>query len=149
VVIGLLGGEGATRGLRVESQLLRPWTSGAKAVCHAPRPQAARCAELRDLFDEIVVRVEEKRDALAELVDVQAGLDRGLNICRSVCDGERDFLDGRGTCLSNVVAANRNRVPLGEMPLAEGENIGDDSQRRARRINVCAARDVLLQDVVL
>ena len=62
---------------------------------------------------------------------------------------ERHFLDRGRARLADVIAADRDRVPVRELALAEGEDVGDDPERRARRIDVGAARDVFLEDVVL
>ena len=48
-----------------------------------------------------------------------------------------------------MIAADRNRIPLRHLAFAERHDVGDDAQRRARRIDVGAARDIFLQDVVL
>ena len=63
VVLGLLGRQRAAGGLRVEAQL-----EGALILCpepllHYPGPQAARCSELGYLLKEVVVHVEEEREA--------------------------------------------------------------------------------------
>ena len=76
VVVGLLRGERGARGLRVEAQLQRPRVGGAEALAHQTGPQPPGGAELRDLLEEVVVGVEEEREALAEGVDVEAGVDR-------------------------------------------------------------------------
>ena len=75
VVVGLLRGQRAAGRLRVEPQLLRARVGRAEAVAHDPRPQPPRRAELRDLLEEVVVRVEEERQPLAEAVDVEPGVD--------------------------------------------------------------------------
>ena len=72
--------ERAAGGLGVEAQLLRARVGRAEPVAHDPRPQPPRRAELRDLLEEVVVRVEEERQPLAELVDVEAGVDRRLHV---------------------------------------------------------------------
>ena len=77
------------------------------------------------------------------------GVDGGLHVGDGVGEGERDLLHRRRARLADVIAADRNRVPLRHLALAEREDVGDDAQRRPRRIDVGAARDVLLQDVVL
>ena len=66
VVVGLLRGQRAAGGLRVKAQLLRARVGRAEPVAHDARPQPPRRAELRDLFEEVVVRVEEERQPLAE-----------------------------------------------------------------------------------
>ena len=46
-----------------------------EAVAHDACPQPARGAELRDFLQKIIVRVEEKREARREVVDVETGVD--------------------------------------------------------------------------
>ncbi len=48
-----------------------------------------------------------------------------------------------------MVAADGHRVPLRQLLVTIGHHVGHQPQRRPRRINVGAARDVLLQNVVL
>ena len=48
-----------------------------------------------------------------------------------------------------MIAANRNRVPIGNFARAKRERISDQTERWRRRKDVCAARDVFFQDVVL
>ncbi len=95
------------------------------------------------------MRVEEERQPLAETIHVQAGVDRGLHVRDRMCERERHFLNRGRSGLADVIPADRDRVPVGQLALAEGKDVGDDSQRMARRIDVRAARDVFLQDVVL
>ena len=66
VVVGLLRGQRAAGRLRVEAQLLRARVGRAEPVAHDARPQPPRRAELGDLLEEVVVRVEEERQPLAE-----------------------------------------------------------------------------------
>ena len=113
------------------------------------RPQPPRRAELGDLLEKVVVRVEEERQPLAEPVDVEPGVERRLHVGERIRERERDFLDRRRSRLADVIAADRDRVPVRQLPIAVGEDVGDDPQRRARRIDVGPARDVFLEDVVL
>ena len=149
VVVRLLRGQRAAGGLRVEAQLLGARVGRAETVAHDPRPQTPRGAELGNLLEKIVVRVEEEREPLPEHVDVQSGVDTRLHIGDAVGERERHFLHGGRTGFADVIAADRDRVPLRQVALAESEDVGDDAQRGARRIDVGAARDVFLQDVVL
>ena len=62
------------------------WARGfvaPESIAHDPRPEAASGAELGDLLEEVVVRVEEKRQALSERVDVKPGVDRRLHVSDS------------------------------------------------------------------
>ena len=149
VVVGLLRGQRAARRLRVEAQLLRARVGRAEPLFHDPRPQPPRRAELRDLLEEVVVGVEEERQPLAERIDVEARAARRLHIGDRIRERERHLLDRRRSRFADVIPADRNRVPLRHLSLAEREDVRHDPERRLRRIDVGAARDVFLEDVVL
>src|SRR4029079_5756995 len=104
---------------------------------------------LRHLFKKVVVRVEEERESLAKAIEVQARLDRRFNVSDGVSKREGDLLNSRRPRFSNVVSADRDRVPVGQLAIAERKDVGDDSQRGSRGKNVSAACDVFLQDIVL
>ena len=89
VVVGLLGGERAAGGLRVEAQLLRARLGRAEPIAHEPRPQPPRGTELRDLLEKVVVRVEEERQPLAEAIDVESGVERRLHVGQRIRERER------------------------------------------------------------
>ena len=76
VVLGLLRGQRRAAGLRVEAQGERLRVRRAEALAHHARPEAARRPELRDLLEEVVVRVEEEREPRAEVVRREPRLDR-------------------------------------------------------------------------
>ena len=75
VVIGLLRGQGHARGLRVEAQLPRALVLRPEAIPHHFRPDFARGTELRDLLEEIAVRIEEEGNLGREVVDVEPRVD--------------------------------------------------------------------------
>src|SRR6266851_5332380 len=75
--------------------------------------------------------------------------ERGLDVGDAVCEGEGDFLDGGGAGFADVITGDGDGVPLGKMVAAPGENVGDDAHGGAHGIDVGAASDVFLQDVVL
>ena len=66
-----------------------------------------------------------------------------------VREGERHLLHRRRSRFADVIAADRDRVPVRQLALAVGEDVGDDAQRLTRRVDIGAARHVLLEDVVL
>ena len=72
-----------------------------------------------------------------------------LDVGDGVGERERDFLHRRRAGFPDVIAADRDRVPLGQLALAEREDVGDDPQRGAGWIDIRPACDVFLQDVVL
>ena len=60
-----------------------------------------------------------------------------------------DLLDRRAALLAEVVAADRDRVPPRDPLPAVREQVGGQPDRALRRVDEVAARDVLLEDVVL
>ena len=72
-----------------------------------------------------------------------------LDVRDAVRQRECDLLHGGRAGLADVVSAHGNRVPLRQLPLAEREDVGHEPKRRLRRINERAARQILLEDVVL
>ena len=145
----LLGGQRDAAGLGVEADRLRLRVLGAEALAHDPRPHPPGGAELGHLLEDVVVAVEEEGQPRAELVDLQAGVDRGLHVGDRVGEREADLLDRRAALLAHVVAGDRDRVPLRDPLLAVGEQVGGQAHRRLGRVDEVPARDVLLEDVVL
>ena len=90
VVVGLLGAR----------------VGGPEPLPHRPGPEPARRAEFRNLFEEAVVRAEEERDPLAELVHVEPGVDRRLDVRAGVRERERHFLHGGRARFADVIAAD-------------------------------------------
>ena len=74
---------------------------------------------------------------------------RGLDVGDTVGQRERDFLHRRRARLADVVAADRDRVPAGQLTVAPRQDVRRDPEGMTRRIDVRAACDVLLQHVVL
>src|SRR5689334_21018552 len=88
IVHRLLGSERYARSLGMEAHEPRALVLCAKAVFHQPVPDLARRPELGNLFEEIIVGVEEKAEARTKLVHVQAAPPRPLDIFNAVIDGE-------------------------------------------------------------
>ena len=149
VHLGLLGLEGDAARLRVEADHLRALLRGAEPLAHQLRPHPARRAELRDLLEDVVVAVEEEGEAAGEVVDLEAAVERRLGVGDRVREGEAHLLDGRAALLADVVAGDRDRVPLRDSLGAVLEDVRGQAHRRLGREDEVAARDVLLQDVVL
>ena len=133
----------------MEPQHPRSRIPGAVAVAHHRRPDLARRAELGDLLEKVVVAVEEKRQARRERVDVEAGADSVFHVLHAVAERERELLQRRRAGLADMVAGDRNRVPLRNFRRRERKLVGDQPHRWTRRIDVLLLRDVLLQNVVL
>ena len=149
VVLRLLGGEGDAAGLRVEAQHHRLRVLRPEALLHRVRPHVAGGAELGDLLEDVVVAVEEEGQAGGEVVDLQAGVERRLHVGHAAGEREGDLLDGARALLAEVVAGDRDRVPLRDPLAAVGEQVGGQPHARLGRVDEVPARDVLLEDVVL
>src|SRR5580692_10966957 len=149
IVFWLLRGERRTGRLRMEAEEERTWVFRVETVAYDFGPEAAGGTVLGDLFEEVAVSVEEKGELRGKFVDGEAGVERGLDVGDAVGQCEGDFLDGRRSGFANVVAGDGDGVPLGEIVAAPRENVGDDAHGRTNRINVRAAGDIFLEDVVL
>ena len=76
-------------------------------------PHAAGGAELGDLLEKLVVDIPEEAEARGEGVDIEAALERFLDVAHAVGDGEGELLRGGGAGLADVVAADGDGVPRG------------------------------------
>ena len=112
VVLRLLRGQRRAAGLRVEPERERPRVRGAEAVAHDRRPQPAGGAELRHLLEEVVVRVEEEGEPRAEVVGRKARGDGRVAVGDAVRERERELLHRGRARFADVVAADRDRVPV-------------------------------------
>ncbi len=149
VDVRLLGGERGAGGLGVEPHPPRGRVAGADPVPHEPGPDAPGRSELGNLLEQVVVGVPEEREARGEVVNVQPGPARSFHVGETVADGECDLLGGGRPGLADVIAADRDGVPPGHLGGAVSEQVGDQPHRRLHRVDVRAAGDVLLEDVVL
>ena len=149
VVQRLLGGQRHAGGLGVEAHPGRALVLGAVALGHELPPDPPRGAELGDLLEEVVVRVEEEGQPRREVVDAQAALDRLLDVGHAVGDREGQLLDGGRARLADVVAGDRDRVPLRQLARPELDRVGDQAHRWLGREQELLLGDELLEDVVL
>ena len=118
-------------------------------LLHQLRPQHARGAQLRDLHEKIHADAEEERQPRREAVDREVCRDPGADIFDAVGKRIGEFEVGRRSGLLHVIAGDRNRIELRHMRRGVGKNIGDDAQRRLRRIDIGVAHHELFEDVVL
>ena len=128
-------------------------------VLHAVPLQQQRVPELREgahlahFFDKPDPGVDEETDPRADLAEallghLAAGFD-GVQDGDGGAQREGDLLDGCRPGLLQVVAADVDRVPLGDLRDRVGNHVGDEPQRRAGWEDVGPPRQVLLDDVVL
>src|SRR5262245_903356 len=106
-----------------------------EAVAHDVRPDAPGGAVLRDLLEEIAVRIEEERETGSERVHLEPRIDAVLDVLDSVPQRERKLLCSGGARFTNVVPADGNRVPARHALGAERKDVGDEPHRLARGID--------------
>src|SRR5690349_3562863 len=133
----------------MEAQKVRARISGVEAVAHDSGPQAASGAVLGDFFEKIVVRVEEEGKLRGEFIHAKSGIERGLHVSDAVGERKSDFLNSVRTGFADVIAGDGDGIPARKVVAAPGENVSDDAHGGAHGINVRAAGDVFLEDVVL
>src|SRR5262249_14153046 len=121
----------------------------AVALTQLARPDSAGGTVLRDLLEEVEVRVEEERETGREIVDVEAALDACLDVREAVRERERELLRGSRSGLADVVSGGRHGMPLRNPASAELDHVDDEPHRRLGREDELLLRDVLLEDVRL
>src|SRR5438552_105376 len=149
VVVRLLRRERHAGGLRVRAQLKRPRIRRVIAALDLARPDPPRRAELRDLLEEVVVHVEEERHPRHEIAHIETRGNAPLHVLEPVDEREGELLDRRRARLADVVAGDRDRVPLRHLARPETERVDDEVHRRPLGHDPLALRDVLLEGVVL
>jgi hypothetical protein len=69
------------------------------------------------------VRVEEERNPGRERVHVEPRAYRGIDVREAVREREREFLRGGRARFADVIARDRDRVPLRELAGAPGKEV--------------------------
>ena len=112
-------------------------------------PDAPGRPELRDLFEEVDVAVEEERQPGREHIGVQPPLQPELDVGEPVGEGEGEFLRRGRPCFPDVISAHADRMELGTPFRAEGHEVADQPQMGPGREDPLLLCDVLLEDVCL
>ena len=149
VVHRLLAGQGDPRGLGVDAAPLGPGVGRAELVAHDSRPQPSGGTELGNFLEEVVVNVEEERQARGEFAHLHPPLNRLPDVPRAVGQRVGKLLDGVGTCFSDVVAADGYCVPSGGLLCAELHRVHHEVDALVDRKQPLLLGDVLLENVVL
>ena len=149
VIERLLRGQRRAAGLRVRAEHHGVRAGRAVALLHRARPHPAEGAELGDLLEEVVVRVEDPRHPRRHVVDRRARRDAAVEVGEGVGERERDLLCGRRAGLADVVAGDGDRVEARRLGGAVVDEVRRQPHRGPRREDVGPARDVLLEHVVL
>ena len=117
LVLGLLRGERAATGLRMEAHELARLLLGTEALVHQSVPDTPSGTKLGDLLEEVVVRVPEEAQARCEGIDRHARGDRRVHVGDAVGNREGDLLHGGAARFADVIARDADGVPLGDVLL--------------------------------
>ena len=149
IVLGLLGGERDPGGLGVEAHQPGARVLGAEGLTHLTGPDAAGGAVFGDLFEEVVVGVEEERQARGELIDIQAALQRPAHVLEPIGQGKGELLGSGGAGLADMVAGDADGVPLGDAGRAVFDGIHHQAHGGLGGEDILFLGDILFEDVVL
>ena len=149
VHVRLLRGESGSSGLDVKAHHQGARITCTETIAHEGSVQPPRSAILCDLFQKIVVRVEEEGKARSKFIHLQTCPKCRLDVGDGVRQSEGHFLRRSGAGFANVIAADGNSVPFRQLARGPREEIGDNPHGRPRRVDIGSARDVFLEDVVL
>src|SRR3990167_2185896 len=97
------------------TELEGPWVSGGIPAHHFAGPESAGRPELGDLFKEIVVDVKKERQLRGETVYGEASFHGCLDIGQPIVQRERQFLNGCLAGFSDVIPADADRMPFGNL----------------------------------
>ena len=128
------------------------WAAGSvtpESVLHQRRPQSSGRPEFGCLFEQVIVRIPEKREPWRKLAHIESCRNGRFDIRDAIGNGERDLLRRGRAGFADVVAADRNRVPVGKLGIAIRKQICHKTHRGLRRVDIGPPGDVLLENVVL
>ncbi len=148
IVEGVLLGERPAGGLRVGAQGQRLGILGVELL-HNLGPQHTGGAHLGYLHEEIHADGPEERQSRRKCVDIHAGVDACAQILQAVGQGVCQLDVAGGAGLLHVVARDGDGVELGHILRGVLEDVGDDTHREFRRVDVGVAHHKLLEDVIL
>ena len=154
VVLGLLLGQAQGVDLHaVAEQAVLGLLGDAVALAADLVPQLDEGAHLAQLGDEADAGIDEEADPADRLAEIGLGhLAAGADRVQHGHRGRQrvgQLLHRRGARLLQVVAADVGRVPLRQLAVGVGDDVGDQPHRGLGRVDVGPARQIFLDDVVL
>src|SRR5689334_8407676 len=149
IVLRLLRGETDPRGLRMEAH--QPGTGILCLECfaHLTRPDATCSAVFGNLFEEVVMSIEEEGKAWREFIYIHTAGDAPTHILQSIAERESQFLHGSRTRLTDMISGNGNRIPLRNILRAEFHRVDDESHGWLGWENIFLLCDEFFENIVL
>ena len=133
----------------MEAQSLCLGVVDAESVVHDAGPESTGSTEFPDLFEEIIVTVEEEGHPGGGDSRVQARVLGGLEVGDPIPQGVGDLLNGGATSFAHMVARNRNGIETGGGFLCEAKEVHRQPHGGGGVESIIPPGDELLEDVVL
>src|SRR5467141_4848047 len=114
------------------------------SALHFTSPEPAGGPELGDLFKQVVVDVEKERELRGEAVYGKSGFYGRLDVGQPAIEGKGQFLHRGRSGLANVIAADADRMPFGNLFRAVCDGVGDEAHRGFGREEPFLLGDVFL-----
>ena len=153
IVLGLGFGQAQAVDLNAVTEPAQLRVLDAVAVAPQLIPHLRHRTALADLFDEADSGIQEEGDACEHVGEhvvgyVTSRLDRVENGDR-VGHGIRDLLDRRRPRFLQVIRADVDRIPLGNLRHGVRHHVADQAHGRLGREHVGAAREIFLDQIIL
>ena len=119
------------------------------AFLHQLGPNAAPCAKLGNLFEEVHVNIKEERQTFGKLFNVATAAVQFIHIRQAIGQGVGHFFSSRCAGISNVCARNADGIEARRFVVGIQNGICNEAHRGLHRKNPCASCHVLFQNIVL
>ncbi len=95
------------------------------------------------------MRVEKEGKPRCKVVHIEAPLYGRHYVSNPIGQGEGEFLNGRGPCLTDMISTDADRIPTGDLFGAIFNGIDNDTNRGLRRKHEGLLGNEFLQHIVL
>ena len=135
--------------MNVYAQHLCLGNGGSVTLFHYACPQAAGSTEFGYFREEIQACGKNPADTGSKIINLLACFDCSINIGHGISEGKSDFLYLGSTCFANVISANADSIPFGDILRAISKCICNQTHGRTWREDIGSAGDIFLENIVL
>src|SRR5260370_42301729 len=96
---------------------------GSITLTHQSGPQSPSCTKFSNFLKEVIMHIEEEREAWGKFIDLQATYQCSIYIGQTISDGKGQFLHSGRSGLANMVAADTDGIPARHMARPELNSI--------------------------
>src|SRR5579859_2774263 len=100
------------------------------ALTHQPCPDAPSSPELRNLFKQIIMHIEEEGETWRKLINLQPSRKRRLNIRQPIRNRKGQLLHSRRPSLADMIATNTNGIPARHVTRPKLDRVYHQTHRR-------------------